>query len=260
MPIKKQNNKINRKTRKKTANNRIIYFASAAVFCVVVIVCYVFIREPSDAIITDSSSKTSEGPDIAVKPEVAIIAEDFQAAVARAKLQLEATDNKDILKVIVEKTVGADNREINYKYEWSINGQPAGGGNDNISGFKRGDKIAVKITPFDGERPGKPRTLSVEVQNATPKVSEGKEPRYDGKTFTMQIDATDPDGDALSYDLLSGPEGMAIDKKSGIISWPVKGDSSGAYPVKVKISDGHGGETEYQFTATIPETVPKKTP
>ncbi len=95
----------------------------------------------------------------------------------------------------MKRPQGEDNREIIYKYEWSINGQPAGGGSDSMSGFKRGDKIAVKITPFDGEKPGKPRTLTLDVQNTTPKVSESKEPKYDGKIFTAQINASDPDGD-----------------------------------------------------------------
>jgi hypothetical protein len=266
MPIKKQDNRTHRKIQKKTANNKVILFIIAIVFIVIVIFGYILFRGPSETIIKDGFSEKTGQPENNNKQAGSIIAEEFQAAVARAKLQLEAVDNKDILKVIIEKTVGADSREINYKYEWSINGQLAGSGNDNISGFKRGDKIAVKITPFDGERPGKPRTLSVEVQNATPKVSEGKEPMYDGKTFTMQINAIDPDGDALSYDLLSGPEGMTIDKKSGTVNWPVKDDSSGDYPVKVKISDGHGGETTYQLTVTIPKgspltaTTPKKTP
>ena len=184
----------------------------------------------------------------------------------KAKLQLESIDNKDIVKVIVEKTAGENNKEIIYKYEWSINGQPAGNGSDSFSGFKRGDKVAVKITPFDGEKPGESRTLVLDVQNTTPKVSESKEPKYDGKTFTAQISASDPDGDTLSYELLNGPEGMTIDNKSGMVNWPLKENNGGDYPVKVKITDGHGGETTYELTATIPKeppppaTIPKKSP
>ena len=175
-------------------------------------------------------------------------------------------DNKDIVRVLIEKSTGTSGESITHTYEWSINGQPAGSGSDSISGFKRGDKVAVKITPFDGEKPGKARTLTLDVQNTTPKVSESKEPKYDGKTFTAQVNASDPDGDTLSYELLSGPEGMTIDNKSGMVNWPLKEDKSGDYPVKVKITDGHGGEITYQLTATIPKeppppaTIPKKSP
>ena len=232
---------------------------------VVIIVLYSVFRGPSE-VITNGSSKKAEEPASVDKPAVPIAGEGFQAAVAKAKLQLASVDNKDTVKVIVEKTTGADNREITYMYEWSINGQPAGSGSDSVSGFKRGDKIAVKITPFDGEKRGKPRTLTLDVQNTTPKVSESKEPKYDGKIFTAQINASDPDGDELSYELLSGPQGMTIDNKRGTLNWPVKDNNGGDYPINVKITDGHGGEVIYQLTATIPKdipqpaTIPKKSP
>jgi hypothetical protein len=265
MPIKKQDTRTNRGIRKKTASNKTVFSICAAVLLVVIIVLYIVFRGSSE-IITNGSLKKTEKPESADSPVVPIAAEDFQAAVSRAKIELESADNNDIVKVIVEKTARADNKEIIYTYEWSINGQPAGSGNDSVSGFKRGDKVAVKITPFEGERPGSPRILTMDIQNTTPRVSETKEQKYEGKTFIMQINATDPDGDALSYELLSGPEGMTIDKKSGMINWPLKENNNGDYPVKVKISDGHGGVTTYQLTATIPKespppvTVPKKSP
>jgi hypothetical protein len=243
MHIRKQDTRTNRGIRKKTANNKTVFSICSAVFLVVIIVLYIVFRGSSE-IISNGSSKKTEKPESADSPVVPIAAEDFQAAVSRAKIELESVDNN----------------------EGSINGQPAGSGNDSVSGFKRGDKVAVKITPFEGERPGSPRTLTMDIQNTTPRVSETKEQKYEGKTFIIQINATDPDGDALSYELLSGPEGMTIDKKSGMINWPLKENNSGDYPVKVKITDGHRGETTYQLTATIPKeppppaTIPKKSP
>jgi len=59
---------------------------------------------------------------------------------------------------------------------------------------------------------------------------------------------------------------MTIDKKNGIVTWPVQGNGSGEYPLSVKITDGHGGEITYQMTVTIPKELPppaqvnKKTP
>ncbi len=158
--------------------------------------------------------------------------------------------------MVVRKTTGESDKEIVYRYEWTINGKPAGNGSDSLSGFKRGDNVAVTITPFDGEVAGKPRNLIVDIQNTTPKVHKSKEPKYDGKIFTMQINASDPDGDALSYELLNGPKSMTIDKKSGTVSWPVQENNGGEYPVTVKITDGHGGEITYQLTATIPKASP----
>jgi hypothetical protein len=257
MLTKKQSTGTHRKIRKKTANNKVILFGIAILFFVILVIGYFIFKGPSGTI-TNSSSGKAEGPLYnADNPAVPMATENYQGAIAKANLKLETVDKKNILKVIIEKTEGVNNREINYKYEWSINGQPAGSGSDSVSGFKRGDKIAVKITPFDGEKPGSPRTLAVDVQNTPPKISESKEPKYEGETFTAQINASDPDGDTLLYELLSGPEGMIIDRNSGMIKWPLKGNNGGDYPVKVKITDGHGGETTYQLTTTIPKEAPQ---
>jgi hypothetical protein len=265
MPIRKQSIETNRRTRKKAANNRIIFSIVALLFLVILITAYFFFWGKSDDK-TNYSLKKAEASNSINEQAPPFIVDNSQEAIARARLQMETVDSKDVLRVIVEKSTAENNSEIVYRYEWSINGQPAGSGSDSIGGFKRGDKVVVKITPVVGEKTGNPRVLTMYVQNTTPTVSESKEPKYDGKAFTAQINASDPDGDTLSYELLSGPEGMTIDKKSGMVNWPLKESDSGDYPVKVKITDGHGGEIMYQLTATIPKEtpptamIPKKTP
>ena len=267
MHTEKQGTKTNRRIRKNPINKVTMIFVCAMVFLIAVVVLYFVFPEPAAEVMTDGSSRKAENSNSADKPIGTHVIEDSQTAVAKAKLQLESNDNKDIIKVIIEKDTVENRKEIIYQYEWTINGQLAGNGSDSLSGgFKRGDKIAVKITPFDGEKPGESRRLVLDVQNTIPKVSESKEPKYDGKTFTAQISASDPDGDTLSYEILNGPEGMTIDRKSGLVNWPLKDNNAGDHPVKVKISDGHGGETTYEMTVTIPKespspaTIPKKTP
>ena len=68
-------------------------------------------------------------------------------AVARARLQQETADNKAFIKVIIDKVTGTGGREVVYRYDWTLNGQPAGDSSDRMTGFKRGDRVAVKITP-----------------------------------------------------------------------------------------------------------------
>lgn len=41
-----------------------------------------------------------------------------------------------------------------------------------------------------------------------------------GETYTYDVDATDPDGDSISYSIF-GPSGMNIDKITGLITWDV---------------------------------------
>lgn len=58
-----------------------------------------------------------------------------------------------------------------------------------------------------------------------------------GTTWSYQIQATDPDGDPLSYALVSGPLGVTV-SPSGLVSWTPTATQQGAQQVLVSISDG----------------------
>ena len=40
------------------------------------------------------------------------------------------------------------------------------------------------------------------------------------QTYTYDVDATDVDGDNLTYSLTDNPNGMVIDPSTGVITWP----------------------------------------
>jgi hypothetical protein len=170
--------------------------------------------------------------------------------VTKARFQLETTNNTDIIKVIAEGTVREGNT-VTFKYEWTKNNEPAGE-TDSIKEFKRGDKLSVKITPFDGKEYGQSKTLSTEIKNTTPRVIEHAEIKIDNNLLAYQVKAFDPDGDPLAYSLIEAPEGMTIDETSGLIKWPVDPGSYGKkYGIKVKISDNHGGEVVYSLNLSL---------
>jgi hypothetical protein len=165
-----------------------------------------------------------------------------------AKMTLENRDGQDVLRVLLQ-----DKGEgITWVYEWTKNDQPYGKG-DTVKGFKRGDIMAVKISPFDGENYGEPRTLSMVIKNTVPQVIEDKAGAFDGKQFTYQVKASDADGDSLTFSLAEGPQGMVIDSKSGMITWSNIPESLQEVAVKVKIVDGHGGDLLYPITVNLPK-------
>jgi RHS repeat-associated protein len=64
-----------------------------------------------------------------------------------------------------------------------------------------------------------------------------------GSAYSYDVDATDPDGDGLSYQLIAGPDGMLMDAESGVLSWssPVLGTHNvvvGAYDGSVGAAQG----------------------
>jgi len=41
----------------------------------------------------------------------------------------------------------------------------------------------------------------------------------EGVAYTYEVEATDPNGDTLTYSLTTSPPGMAINSTTGVISW-----------------------------------------
>ena len=72
-----------------------------------------------------------------------------------------------------------------------------------------------------------------------------------GVTYSYDVDATDPDGDVLTYSLTTKPAGMAINPVTGIISWIPTAE--GSYGVIVEVSDG--GLSDSQGFTIIVSTV-----
>jgi fibronectin type 3 domain-containing protein len=69
--------------------------------------------------------------------------------------------------------------------------------------------------------------------------------------YTYNVEATDADGDNLTYSLTSSPIGMTIDSSTGVISWTAS--TAGDYNVTLKVSDGESFDTQ-SFTITVTMT------
>ncbi|MBM4247904.1 MAG: hypothetical protein FJ149_00370 [Euryarchaeota archaeon] len=85
--------------------------------------------------------------------------------------------------------------------------------------------IDVKAQPVDKNTP--PST------NGTPVISV-----ILGDTYQYQINATDADGDPLTYTKFMGPENMQVNSTTGLITWVPAADQLGTVPIQINISDG----------------------
>jgi len=143
-----------------------------------------------------------------------------------------------------------DGDDVTILYEWTLNGEPAGESREIGAEIKRGDRISAKITPYDGAAYGSPVTINREIGNMPPVITEDKSFVFDGKTYTYQIKASDPDGDKLTYSLKTAPDGMTIDS-SGLIRWDVPSDFKGKVTATVSVLDNKGGEASMTFDVKI---------
>jgi len=70
--------------------------------------------------------------------------------------------------------------------------------------------------------------------------------------------ASDPDGDPLRYQLVSGPLGMSIDAQ-GMVHWslPPPESRAGEYAVKIQAADPNGGQAVQEFTLRLEARKPR---
>ena len=74
----------------------------------------------------------------------------------------------------------------------------------------------------------------------------------EGALYTYEVEATDPEGDTLTYSLTTSPTGMTINSSTGVISWTPA--SAGSYDVTVEVADQYRS-TSQSFTITVGETI-----
>jgi len=88
--------------------------------------------------------------------------------------------------------------------------------------------------------------------NNVPKItSTPKAHGWLGIQYIYNVDATDMDGDPLTFRLTAHPAGMQIDSTTGMISWLPDSSGVGLDTVAVQVSDGNGGIAEQTYLLTI---------
>ncbi|TFH31873.1 MAG: hypothetical protein E4G97_03455, partial [Deltaproteobacteria bacterium] len=92
----------------------------------------------------------------------------------------------------------AEGDTVQSEIAWSKNGEPAGTGNRLMAPVRRGDKVSVTVTPFDGKERGKSATLFRESLNTFPAIEGQEQFQVTDNAVVFHVRASDPDGDPLT--------------------------------------------------------------
>ncbi|GAH19550.1 unnamed protein product, partial [marine sediment metagenome] len=76
----------------------------------------------------------------------------------------------------------------------------------------------------------------------------------EGAVYAYDVEATDPNGDTLTYSLTTNPTGMTINSTTGVINWTPTESQIGENEVVVEVSDGSKSTTQ-SFTITVDVTL-----
>ncbi|MGH7228409.1 MAG: putative Ig domain-containing protein [Nitrospiraceae bacterium] len=149
----------------------------------------------------------------------------------------------------------ADRDEIRYTFKWWRNNAPLSEGEENAldtSGFSRGDRIVVQVTPHDFAGPGKARFADeITIGNSPPKITSTPPSTVSQGRYEYAVTASDPEGDPLTYTLQNAPAGMTIDKVNGRIEWRVTAETKGTHRVKVAVEDDRKGHAFQEFELSL---------
>jgi hypothetical protein len=160
----------------------------------------------------------------------------------------------DRLKAIV-KGFDPDGDSIDYVYKWEKNGVVLSGEETSIlepHRFKKGDSIAVTVTPNDGEASGKPKkSEAVMIANSPPIITSSPPTTTEGMIYTYHVIANDPDNDPIIFSLKTAPKGMEIDKETGVIRWEIQKRDQEPQLIEIEATDPEGAKSLQRFTLSF---------
>lgn len=115
--------------------------------------------------------------------------------------------------------------------------------------------VTVRAEDLFGEATPSPEVLVRVVQVPDPPrlVDPGGQEVDENAPWSLQVVVEDPDlpDDELAFSLSDGPEGMAIDGSTGLLSWTPGDDQVGEHTINVSVSD----RFDHDDGLTIPVTV-----
>jgi hypothetical protein len=157
------------------------------------------------------------------------------------------------------QAVDADDDNVRFSYKWKINGNEVLEDTPILKGnqFKRGDRISLAVTPYDSSGSGEVfNSKEIIVPNAAPSFITTPPKDFSGDIYFYQAMAEDPDGDPVTYSLVSLPAGMTVDSKTGMIQWKIGGDQAGDHTIEIIAQDSEGAKIAQKYTLAI--TIPER--
>lgn len=149
---------------------------------------------------------------------------------------------------------------IDFRYEWKVNGKTVSGvTGDTLTwreGFKKGDTVTVTVTPFGEYGEGLwVAEGDFSIPNSPPEITSQPETSFNNGNFTYTVEASDPDGDEISYTLKNAPKGMTIEPATGFISWSYGEEDAGEHVIIILVTDSEGAATMQELTLSIDSSV-----
>ncbi len=138
-------------------------------------------------------------------------------------------------------------KKLAYAYRWKVNDRiipEAVGDSLILTPFKKGDMIAVAVTPNDGATDGftvESPLVAVHATAPSLELKAQRQVRKPGQPVELELVGISPEGGPVSFSL-EPPlvPGMTIDRASGKVTWALQPDQKGSFRFGAAVADSHG--------------------
>jgi hypothetical protein len=205
-----------------------------------------FFKRGAEVMVTVSAGKASCGK--------SVIIANAPPRITEVSVNTDGIQQHKAL-VVKPTVIDVDDDLIELRYQWYVNDEadplltqdtlPA-------SRYARGDKIRFTVVATDGKAESKLyQSEAATISNAPPRIVSQPPQQFEALEYSYQVKAMDPDGDRIACTLTKAPLGMAINRATGLISWPLTGVKAGVYPLKIVVRDPDGAEAFQEYTLTL---------
>lgn len=112
--------------------------------------------------------------------------------------------------------------------------------------------VTVKAEDADGKTQTQSWRITISSVNRAPIIDSSPViTASQNAVYNYDVNASDPDGDILTYSLSTAPSGMVIDRASGLINWTPTTVQVAEYSVTVQVMDGNGGRANQSFDILV---------
>jgi hypothetical protein len=177
------------------------------------------------------------------------------------KAMADTTVNEDQQLTFDYDAFDADNDQLRFV----LQNQPAGMTIDSVTGilkwrpsFSQAGNYTFTLFIVDGKGGiiSKQTTVIVLNTNRPPAFTKMLKDTvvFEGQLLKFDIDAADPDGDAITFGLQGQSAGMQIDTLTGIFTWTPAFNQQGLHNFSVRASDSQGSNVTAGISITVTNT------
>jgi hypothetical protein len=185
---------------------------------------------------------------------VAVPVVNTPPVIQRASVEVDASTRGRYLVAHTE-VVDLDSDSFTVTYRWKQNERVIQEGELDrldITGFSAKDTIGIEVLVSDGAPNGvSSRSTQFKTENSAPTIVSTPPPASGNGPYTYLVQATDADGDPVTYGLEQAPPGMSIDPATGQVRWPLSPDLAGAHRIRVIAQDDRGGIGAQEFELSL---------